>query len=121
MTALELQQSLADLNAQLERKEPELTAEIRLVRVLLESKSKNQSPLTFASCRTPSDAIDLALDLNGDFKLTKADLVTQIVEGGYLTKKPGAARGLINVSFNHHIKTGNLVERSGKIGRPKKK
>lgn len=121
MTALELNQSLMELNAQLEKVAPELTAEIRLVKVLIESKGNDQSAFSYASCRTPQDAIELALKLNGDFKLTKAELVTQIVEGGYLTKTPKGSRGLINSSFNHHLKSGNLIEKNGKVGFPKKK
>jgi hypothetical protein len=115
-TPTQLRKRLQELNEELEARSPELVAEIRLVESLLKAQQSPQAN-TYASAVGPWEAIDLCLNLMGDFKLTKKEIKKTILDGGYLAAKPKAAGGLINDSLNHHIEKGRLSLKGDLVGR----
>jgi hypothetical protein len=123
-TPAQLRRRLQELEEELELACPTLVAEINLVRGLLKVADEG-SAKTYASASGPKAAIDLCLDLSGDFTLTKREIIAEILAGGYMAAKPKAARGLVNDSLNHHIKKGLLhldsKERVGRIPNPPSK
>jgi hypothetical protein len=108
---------LHELREELEATAPALLAEIRLVEGLL--KMINTGPMaTYSTARTPRDAIETCLNMSGDFKLTKKEIIHAILAGGYVTTKPKAARGLLNDSLNHYIRKGRLILKDDLVGHP---
>ncbi len=120
MTPLELRKELHAIDAAIEAKVPELVAQAKLVKSILAGKEVGSAGTPpYSSAKTPRDAIELCLNLSGDFVLTKREMVDAIVGGGYLGPKPDAAHALINNSINHHLRYGNLILRGERVGRPK--
>jgi hypothetical protein len=118
MTLLELQRQLNELDLKLEELAPELIAEIRLIRSFIEQKKKgeNNPRILYDKVRFPKDAVEKALMDNGDFAITKEELVSQIVDGGYMHPGKSSARAIINVTVNTWLKKKYLIEKKGKIG-----
>lgn len=115
-----LQRKLSQLEEKLRAKEPDLLREIEFVRDLMEAR-KSEANKTYSGLTRPIEAIDLCLKLNGDYKLAKKEMLTEILSGGYVGRRPKAARGLLNDSILHHIEIGYLSEKNGLIGRPNPK
>lgn len=118
MTVLELRRHLKELNLKLEELEPELTAEIRLIRSFIEQKKNGIAvpAARYDDVRFPKDAIDKALFVNGEFCITKEEMVSAIVEGGYTHRGKSSSRAIINVTVNTSLAKGYLIEEKGKIG-----
>jgi hypothetical protein len=117
-TPLQLRKRLNQLIAAQEAATPELTAEIRLVRSLLAAKEDGHSGQVYSASRTPRDAIELCLNLSGDFALTKREMVKAIIGGGYQGPKPEATYQLIGDSIRNQLRAGYLIEQGGVVGRP---
>jgi hypothetical protein len=119
MTLLELKRHLNELNLMLEEKAPELVAEIRLIRSFIEQKEKGSAEprVLYHDVRFPKDAVEAALQHNGDFVLNKEEIVSHIVDGGYTHRGKSSPRAIINVTINSYLAKGYLIDREGKIGR----
>jgi hypothetical protein len=113
-----LQRRLQEINEELERQCPALVKEKRSIEGVLASMEMD-TDLIYSSVNTPWDAILKCLDLAGDFKLNKKEIVAEIMKGGYQAAVPKKARGLLNDSINYHVKKGLLAVRDELIGRPK--
>jgi hypothetical protein len=113
-----LRRRLQEIDAQLELLAPALVKERQRIENVLESFA-HDSDLAYSRFTSPWEAISQALDLKGDYKLTKKEVIDEIMGGGYQAASPRKARGLLNDSLNHHIKRGFLSLRSDLVGRPK--
>lgn len=72
----------------------------------------------YAGATTPWAAMEMNLNLNGDFVATKKDILTGILACDYTGDKASPARGLLNDSLNFHLRKGHLVLKDDKVGRP---
>jgi hypothetical protein len=115
----ELAKTLQSLEEKLAETAPNLMEEIALVKSFI-ARAKVGTANTYATVAGPKEAVQLCLELNGDFKFSKYDMATEIIRGGYRAA-PKAARGVINVSINYYIKTGYLTLRDGLVGRVSRK
>ena len=117
-TPAQLERRLQALDEEIERAVPHLVAERALVSSLLKAHEAGRRK-TYASMLNPRTAIELCLNLRGDFKLTKKEMVDDILDGGYIGAKPKSARGTLNDSINQRISRGVLVLKGDLVGRPK--
>jgi hypothetical protein len=117
-TQEELEKSLRSLNDKLALAAPELVEEIALVRSFLKRATEGKE-MVYANVSGVKEAIDECLRINGDFKLSQYDFVSEIINGGYRAD-PKAARGSVNMSVNYYKRTGYLTEQAGCIGRVSK-
>jgi hypothetical protein len=115
-----LKKRLRELYEELALTSPQVMQEIRLIEGLLKATGEDSSQ-PYASITSPWDAIDTCLTLRGDWKMTKVQIMEEILNGGYLASKPKASRGLLNDSLNYHIKKGYLTMKGELIGRNPKK
>jgi hypothetical protein len=118
-----LQELREEADAILEASIPTLVAEMRLIESLLETLEMD----TYAEASGPLEAINRCLDIHGDWKLTKDQIMKEILNGGYVkhkkrSEKPTAARGLLNDSLNNQLgkpkKVAKLALKGDKVGRP---
>jgi hypothetical protein len=126
MKPMQLRKRLQELRQELEAACPNLVSEIRAVEGYLEAKEKEESD-TYADADGPLEAINRCLDLHGDFKLSKKQVMKEILAGGYVKHKkrsenPKAARGLLNDGINNQLdkpkKEAKLALKGDKLGRP---
>lgn len=122
MKPMQLRKCLQKIEAELEAACPILVAEIRLVKTHIEAKEKDASE-TYADAPGHLPAIYRCLDLNGDWKLTKAEIATQLIDGGYMRSQPDAAQYAINNTLNYYLGKpkgkAQLSYKGEKVGRPK--
>lgn len=114
----QLRARLQELNEALETREPDLMAELKLVERLLQAYAVG-TPSVYAQCKGPTEAIELCLDVNGDFTLTKKQISEEILQGGYVTDKPKTDRYIMNDVMNQRVKRGLYMLRDEKLGRIK--
>ena len=76
-----------------------------------------ESTKAYSNFTSPWDAIDLCLNLRGDFKLTKWQIRDEIVDGGYVASTATSPFYLINDSLNYHIRKGVLIVKDELVGR----
>jgi hypothetical protein len=112
-----LHRRLHELREELEATAPALVAEIRLIEGLL--KAIDAGPMTtYAAAASPWDAIETCLNISGDFRLTKQEIIRAILAGGYAATRPKRTRGLLNDSLNFHIRQNRLILKEDLVGRP---
>jgi hypothetical protein len=113
-----MRRRLQEVDEELERRNPALMKEKKSLESTLASMELD-TDLIYSNANAPWDAIIKCLDLVGDFKLTKTEIIGEIMKGGYQAAVPKKARGLLNDSINYHVKKGLLILRDELIGRPK--
>lgn len=106
-----LHRYLQELNEELEAKAGSTLEKIRHVEALIKA-SETPSAKTYAEFNSPWEAIELCLTAKPG-KLTKNELASEILAGGYRSPKPKRSRGLLNDSINHHTKKGRIVIKDG--------
>jgi hypothetical protein len=119
-TPMQLERRLQELDDEIRAACPNLVAERELVAQMLKALEAGRRK-TYASTFNPRTAIELCLNLRGDFKLTKREMVDDILDGGYMGAKPKSARGTLNDSINQRIDRGVLLLKGELVGRPKRK
>lgn len=119
-TLFQLSKYLQDLQEKLEERAPDLVAEIALVERLIEAKMAGAEK-TYASVSGPTEAITLCLSLAGNRKMTKKEIIREILNGGYMPDKPRAANGSLNDMMNQLIKKQKLVLKGEHVSLPPKK
>ena len=71
------------------------------------------------------EALELCFNLRGDWKLTKFEMVDDILDGGFRGNTPESNRRILRDSINDRLKRGQYLEKNGLIGRnphaPKRK
>jgi hypothetical protein len=113
-----LRRRLQEIEEELERQAPALTKERHAILRALDSLVTDAN-LRYNTVTSPWEAISRVLDDKGDWKISKKDIIGEIMAGGYQASAPKKARGLLNDSLNHHIKKGFLSLRGELVGRPK--
>jgi hypothetical protein len=111
-----LRKRLRELYEELAVTVPDVMQEIRMIEGLLKATGA-EPQLVYSSLTSPSDAIEMCLNLRGDFKLTKPEMIEEILNGGYLAAKPKTSRGLLNDSLNYRIRKGYLAVKNDLVGR----
>lgn len=122
MNPIKLRKCLQQLEKQLEATCPTLVSEIRLVKTHIEAKEKDVSE-TYADAPGHLQAIYRCLDLNGDWKLTKAEIAKQLIDGGYMRSQPDVQQYTVNNALNYYLGKpkgkAELSFKGEKVGRPK--
>src|SRR5882757_500295 len=113
-----LRMRLRELYEELTESAPKIMQEIRMIEGILVAVGSSPAQ-QYGALTSPWDAINLCLNLRGDWKLNKVQIIEEILNGGYLASKPKASRGLINDSLNYHIRKGVLSVKAGLVGRKK--
>jgi hypothetical protein len=115
----QIRRRIEEIRAELQQVAPELMIELEAAERVLGGREEG-AKRTYASIYAPRAAIELCLELNGDYKLTRKEVIQEILEGGFRRDKPRTARGLINDSIGYHITSGQLaIDEPGKLGRTK--
>ena len=112
-TPEQLRKRLHEVESQLEKQEPELFAEMVLLRRLLAASADGGN--LFNGIRSLIGAIEICLQTTGNF-MTREEIFEMLSRGGFALK-PNTGKYLVNDSIYYHVnKSGRLVERDEKIG-----
>jgi hypothetical protein len=116
MTPSQLEKALHELKAQRDALNPVLTAEINLLKSILHAQEAGRKK-TYADARTLREVLELCLNLRGDHKLTKFEMVDDILDGGFKGNSPKSVRNLLRDSINSRVVSGVFTEKDGLVGR----
>jgi hypothetical protein len=119
MSVFQLNKRLQTIDDQINKICPDLVAEQKLVKRMIEAR-KAGSQDTFAAVDGPTSAILACLDIYGDGKMTKKEIAKHILEGGYVHRKPRAAQGILNDTLNRMIGNKHLLLDDDLVSRPPK-
>lgn len=121
MSRFQLKKRLQELQQQLEAAAPSLVSEMKEVenQMALREAAEVPKTQTFADCVGPQAAVERCLDLYGDFTMSKKQIISCVLNGGYLAAKPKSAHGLINDSLNNQIRKGRYTLKRELVGRVK--